>query len=64
MQRMDGIAQHHGKKALFFSTGGFTPKAKDWARARRIEMYEMPPVRQASLTRAVTRTTNPCGVTR
>ena len=46
MQRIHGIAQSVGKNALFFSTGGFTPKAKGWASAHHIEMYEMPPVRR------------------
>lgn len=44
MQRMDSIALHQRKKALFFSTGGFTPKAREWARDHQIEMYEMPAV--------------------
>ncbi|GAA2040702.1 hypothetical protein GCM10009740_37070 [Terrabacter terrae] len=46
MQRMDSIALRQRKKALFFSTGGFTPKAKEWARDHKIELYEMPPVRR------------------
>lgn len=46
MQRLYGIAQSTGKKALFFSFMGYTPKAKEWARAHGIEMYQFPPVRR------------------
>ena len=44
MQRLSGIAQSTGRKALFFSTAGYTPRAKEWARNHGIEMYRLPVV--------------------
>jgi hypothetical protein len=44
MQRLSGIANSTGRKALFFSTAGFTPKAMEWARRHGIEMYRLPSV--------------------
>jgi uncharacterized Zn finger protein (UPF0148 family) len=44
MQRIYGIAQSTRKKALFFSSAGYTPKALQWARGHGIETYRFPPV--------------------
>lgn len=46
MQRIFGIAQATGRKALFFSSAGYTPKAKQWAREHAISLYRFPPVRR------------------
>lgn len=46
MQRMFGIAQATGRKALFFSSAGYAPKAKEWAQAHGIVLYRFPPVRR------------------
>lgn len=48
MQRMSGIAASTGRKALFFSSAGYTPKAKEWARQHDIALYQFPPVRRVS----------------
>lgn len=44
VQRLSGIARATGKRGLFFSAAGFTPKAAAWARDNAIEMYRYPPV--------------------
>ena len=46
MQRIYGIAHSRQKRALFFSSGGFTPKALAWARSNGVETYTFPPVRR------------------
>lgn len=46
MQRIHGIARSVHKRALFFSFAGFSPKAREWARAHRIKMYRYPPFRK------------------
>lgn len=42
IQRHYGIAQSAGKKALFFSTGGYTKAASTWALHHGMVCYKIP----------------------
>lgn len=39
VQRIHGVAVHQGKKALFFSTGGYTNQATEWADEAGVALF-------------------------
>lgn len=46
IQRTYGIALTTRRKALFFSSSGYTPKAREWARQHGVVLHVYPPVRR------------------